>query len=95
MYAPEAFLLVYFAAVVWCAKLFNSSGPIVDLGYEVYQGYYNSSSQLNIFKGLRYAAAPTGNLRWKKPQPPLVNRTDILNATEYPSRCPQSAEGPL
>lgn len=29
----------------------NTSSLTVDLGYNVYQGYYNSTSQLNIFKG--------------------------------------------
>lgn len=94
MLAVEFFLVVYFVAVVWGAEFPNSTAPLVDLGYEVYQGYYNATSRVNIFKGVRYAAAPTGSLRWKKPQPPLVNRTEILNATEYPTRCPQSAETP-
>lgn len=29
----------------------NVSEPIVDLGYSVYQGYYNATSRTNIFKG--------------------------------------------
>ena len=29
----------------------NSSKPMVDLGYEIYQGYSNSTSGLNIFRG--------------------------------------------
>jgi hypothetical protein len=28
-----------------------TSAPIVDLGYAIYEGYYNSTSELNIFKG--------------------------------------------
>jgi hypothetical protein len=28
-----------------------SSGPAIDLGYGIYQGVYNSTSELNIFKG--------------------------------------------
>jgi hypothetical protein len=27
------------------------SSPVVDLGYEVYEGYYNVTSELDIFKG--------------------------------------------
>ena len=27
------------------------ASPVVDLGYEVYEGYYNATSELNIFKG--------------------------------------------
>lgn len=99
----------------------NATSPVVDLGYEVYEGYYNSTSQLNIFKGhvpselrlcrmilmgsrwlighvmrsIRYAAPPTGRLRWRRPQPPAENRCVILSATEYPPRCPQSPSSPL
>lgn len=29
----------------------GDAGPIVDLGYGRYQGYYNSESGLNVFKG--------------------------------------------
>jgi hypothetical protein len=36
--------------------------PTVDLGYAVYSGYYDSQSK-NYFKGMRYAAAPVGDLR--------------------------------
>lgn len=33
------------------AQAQNSSALQVDLGYEVYQGYQNSTSELNIWKG--------------------------------------------
>ncbi|KAK6595702.1 carboxylesterase family protein, partial [Botrytis cinerea] len=84
-----------------------------DLGYNVYQGYYNATSQLNIFKGhvslqsrrpqkqntykvrIRYAAPPTGALRWRKPQSPAVNRTSTIKATAYPPHCPQSPNAPM
>ncbi|CAI7576939.1 unnamed protein product [Penicillium glandicola] len=66
------------------------SSPVVDLGYATYQGYYNDSYDLNIFKGIRYAAPPVGKLRWQAPQAPLANRTSIQSATEQPPLCPQS-----
>lgn len=28
--------------------------PVVDLGYEVYEGFYNQTSDLNVFKGCVY-----------------------------------------
>jgi hypothetical protein len=33
---------------------------VVDLGYAKYQGFFNETSGLNTFFGIRYAAAPTG-----------------------------------
>jgi hypothetical protein len=32
--------------------------PPVDIGYGVYQGYYNETSQLNIYKGYVYQRMP-------------------------------------
>ncbi|ORY07129.1 Alpha/Beta hydrolase protein [Clohesyomyces aquaticus] len=60
----------------------------VDLNYAVYEGYKDGSSGLNIWKGIRYAAAPTGNLRWKAPQTPAKNTT-TQSASSFGPNCPQ------
>lgn len=62
----------------------------VDLGYERYQGVSNTSTHLNTWLGIRYAAAPTGKLRWQPPQAPVTNRSQVLAANALPLRCPQS-----
>ncbi|KAF7897736.1 uncharacterized protein EAF01_008702 [Botrytis porri] len=54
--------------------------------------HHTSTSSKGI---IRYAAPPTGALRWQKPQPPAVNRTSTIKATDYPTRCPQSLGAPL
>ncbi|KAI0109343.1 alpha/beta-hydrolase [Hypoxylon sp. NC0597] len=64
--------------------------PIVDLEYALYQGYYNATYDLNIYRGIRYAAAPIGKLRWQLPQLPSQNRSQVVSAIEYGSQCPQS-----
>ncbi|KAH8662901.1 carboxylesterase type B [Tricladium varicosporioides] len=71
----------------------NIANPLkVDLGYSIYEGISNSSTKLNIFKGIRYAQPPIGNLRWQAPQPPLVNRSSVIQAKTYGSQCPQSPD---
>ena len=52
----------------------GSLGPIVDLGYSAYQGntYSDGVSQ---WLGIRYAAPPTGDLRFAAPQNPIENST--------------------
>ena len=40
------------------------------------------------FRGLSYAAPPTGNLRWRPPQPE-ASWTGIRDATKYGPSCPQ------
>lgn len=49
-----------------------AQSPVVNLGYATYQG--SSSGGVNRFLGMRFAAAPTGDLRWKAPtRPPTVS----------------------
>ncbi|KAJ9603643.1 hypothetical protein H2200_011829 [Cladophialophora chaetospira] len=64
----------------------------VDLGYEIYQGFTNSTSGLNIWRGIRYAAPPTGSNRWQAPQPPEQNRSSAINASSFAPICPQGPD---
>ncbi|KAF2790340.1 carboxylesterase type B [Melanomma pulvis-pyrius CBS 109.77] len=73
----------------------------VDLGYAIYEGVgSNSSTGINTFKGIRFAAPPLGPLRWQAPQPPRTNRTSVISAASFGSACYQTANsgpgfGPL
>ncbi|TVY68904.1 Carboxylesterase patB [Lachnellula suecica] len=68
----------------------NATAPLqVDLGYAVYKGFNDNTTGLNLWRGIRFAAPPIGNLRWQEPQPPLVNRTSVTQATDAPNQCPQ------
>ena len=44
------------------------------------------------FKGIPFAAAPVGDLRWKEPQP-VKNWTDVRNADQFGARCMQRSGG--
>ena len=65
----------------------------VDLGYSKYKGTYNASTGINSWKGIRFTAPPTGDLRWQAPQPPLLNRSSVIDASSYGSQCPQNPFG--
>ncbi|KAJ7507239.1 putative carboxylesterase [Mycena galericulata] len=65
------------------AVMVNGAAPVVDLKYATYQGYYNGIYNLNIWKGIRYAAPPTGNLRWQAPQPPAWNNSQVILAGAF------------
>lgn len=54
--------------------------PLVNLGYATYRGF-TLANGVNQWLGIRYAAAPTGNLRFAPPQPP-PNMTAIQDGTE-------------
>lgn len=68
----------------------NRSGPIVDLGYAAYGGYHDAEFDLNVWKGIRYAAPPVAKLRWQAPQPPLCHNSRLISAIDPPPMCPQT-----
>ncbi|ETS59452.1 hypothetical protein PaG_06370 [Moesziomyces aphidis] len=65
----------------------------VDLGYSQYRGTFNATSNISSWKGIRFTAPPTDNLRWQPPQPPSLNRTAVIDASQYGSQCPQNPFG--
>ncbi|KAF7327249.1 Carboxylic ester hydrolase [Mycena kentingensis (nom. inval.)] len=79
------------AVVAILYSRFVRSGPVVDLGYAQYQGIVSSANYTHFF-GIRYAAAPLGNLRFRAPHPP-VRVTGIQNATVQPNPCFQALNG--
>ncbi|KAJ7906506.1 Alpha/Beta hydrolase protein [Mycena leptocephala] len=74
------------AGVVLCAR---AQAPIVDLGYVQYQGTV-SPANISHFLGIRYAAAPLGDFRFRAPQPP-TNETGLQDATVQPNQCFQAS----
>lgn len=62
----------------------------VDLGYQVYRGVANPDTGLNSWHGIRFAAPPTGPLRWQAPQPPATDRTAVVEATAFGPVCMQN-----
>ncbi|KAH6625571.1 carboxylesterase type B [Boeremia exigua] len=67
----------------------------VDLGYEVYRGAYDSTAQLDIWRGIRYAAPPIGDLRWRAPAAPIASENGVVDAIEFAPGCPQAAPVPF
>ena len=48
-----------------------------------------SGTTVRAYKGIPYAAPPTGDLRWKAPQPPKPWK-GVRVAKSYPAMCPQT-----
>jgi para-nitrobenzyl esterase len=57
----------------------------------VLEGVVSPDGKVRTFKGIPYAAAPVGPLRWKAPQP-AAPWTGVRKAADYPPRCMQ---GPI
>ncbi|KAH8680007.1 carboxylesterase type B [Tricladium varicosporioides] len=77
---------------VWlCLASLGWGVPLqVDLGYSIYKGVSNATTGLTTFKGIRYAAPPLGALRWQAPQSPALNRSSVIDASDFGPICPNS-----
>ena len=53
------------------------------------RGAASADGKVNIYKGIPYAAAPVGNLRWKEPQP-AARWEGVREATEVGAQCVQA-----
>jgi hypothetical protein len=77
------------AAILWCFSnnavatplwpRISDTQPIVKLGYAQYQGK-TLSSGVNQYLGMRFAAPPIGDLRFRAPTSPLPG-AGVQNAT--------------
>ncbi|KAJ7505659.1 alpha beta-hydrolase [Mycena galericulata] len=70
------------------------ASPIIDLGYAQYQGLVDTTANITTFSGIRYAAPPVGDLRFRAPQPPAAVN-GVQQATSESNYCMQSGSGVL
>jgi len=90
--------LLFLLAVLASSSLSLPTAPVgtVDLGYATYQGVpfadTISSTNNTQFLGIRYAAPPTGQLRFAAPQEPATT-TGVQVAANQPNRCYMGAMG--
>jgi para-nitrobenzyl esterase len=61
----------------------TASGPVSGIRAEL------GAAAVTVFKGIPYAAAPTGHLRWRPPQPPET-WDEVRLAHEFGPICPQT-----
>ncbi|KAJ7258057.1 alpha beta-hydrolase [Mycena haematopus] len=69
-----------------------ATAPVVDLGYARYQGVVDPKLNITAFLGIRYAASPTGPLRFQAPAPPS-QVVGIQQAFNDPPQCYQGTFG--
>ncbi|KAF7375411.1 Carboxylic ester hydrolase [Mycena sanguinolenta] len=78
--------------VVTLAQSQSIPSPIIDVGYTQYQGFVDTTSNITQFLGMRYAAPPIGDLRFRAPQPPPTE-AGVQAAVDQPNWCMQSGDG--
>ncbi|KKA29824.1 hypothetical protein TD95_000426 [Thielaviopsis punctulata] len=71
------------AAAVPLRSTRKADMPVLALPYGSFRAVYNARTDINI----PYAAPPVGDLRWRKPQPPLTQSG--IQDGRFGPRCPQ------
>ncbi|TGO08237.1 hypothetical protein BTUL_0219g00060 [Botrytis tulipae] len=64
--------------------------PFVDLGYTQHRAISNPNPDLYKFQSIRYAAPPTGDLRFRVPQPQVDNPTGEVEDGRVRKECLQA-----
>lgn len=87
-HAAQSRKLLTFAFCIMGATLAHS-GPIVHVAQGELMGI--SQDGVDQFRGIPYAQAPVGDLRWVAPKPPSA-WTGQRDASRFGAACPQAAE---
>jgi para-nitrobenzyl esterase len=74
-------------ALAWSLQASAAVGPVVGLDSGAAAG--ESAGLVSVFRGIPYAAAPVGALRWRPPQR-AVRWTGVRQATRFGPACPQA-----
>ncbi|KAF7344320.1 Carboxylic ester hydrolase [Mycena sanguinolenta] len=85
-------LRIIIATVLLAVSLAGAqTSPIVDLGYAQYQGVVNPANNITHFLGIRYAAAPLGDLRFRGAA--TAGQHDRCTAGHERAQCLQGTSG--
>jgi para-nitrobenzyl esterase len=82
-----AFASAAFVAVAAAGQTAQAADPVAQTEYGRVVG--SEQSEVRRFLGIRYAAAPVGDLRWRPPQAPEAQAGDIP-AKQFADHCPQN-----
>lgn len=98
---PSLREMLLLTALAWCGSAALASSippsasvrrlpppPVVDLGYARYQGFFNDTTELYEWRGIRFATAA----RFQAPRTPKKT-VAVQNATEYGPTCWQGTVG--
>src|SRR5215467_1686455 len=66
-----------------------SDNTLVETVYGPVRG--SGDGRVTAWKGVRYAASPTGDLRWRGPEPP-ARWTTVADASQFGPVCPQPVD---
>ncbi|KAK7914167.1 hypothetical protein PG985_011870 [Apiospora marii] len=85
--AKSSLVAVSLLASLACARPACDSKPVATVQNGSYYGVLNPTYNQDNFLGIPYAQPPTGDLRFRAPQPLNESWDGLRNATEYSPQC--------
>ena len=90
-------LIKYFISLIVCLSFscsaFAELPELIQLDSGLIQGDTSSHETINIYRGIPFASAPTGENRWRAPQA-VASWSGTRDATEFGPRCVQGGFQP-
>lgn len=77
------------AALAFTGTVAAYDNPLVHLSYGSFQGKYDSTYNLSYFRKIPFASPPTGENRFRAPQPPAQISNGPYNTDQDFDMCPQ------
>ena len=89
LFSRSAYRVAVLIALAACSAAITSASDEVTIASGKLNGAYNSDHSVLIFKGIPFAAPPTGDLRWRAPQP-AKEWSGVRAADKFGSACMQT-----
>ncbi|MDB5139258.1 MAG: carboxylesterase [Mucilaginibacter sp.] len=78
----KVFYTLFLSGIIFFNQATAQNNPTVKISNGTLQGTFDPSTGIKSFKGIPYAQAPVGELRWKEPQP-VTNWTGVRLADHF------------
>jgi carboxylesterase type B len=83
-----------FTLVLLCfLSLVSGQQLLAKLDYGTFQGSYSSTYNISYWRKIPFAAPPTGENRFRAPQPPIPITNGTYNSDQSFDYCPQRTVG--
>jgi len=86
--------LVFSIVVISCGFVHGQNNTIIKTDAGLVSGIYKKETKVYAYKGIPFAAPPTGNLRWKAPQP-VQAWAGIKQCEKFSASAPQGKPVPF
>lgn len=82
------YIFAFALSIAWASATFTA--PSIDLSYGTFSGGYSEEYNITYYRRIPFVAPPTGQNRWRAPQPPEPLTNGTYDTDQNFPLCPQS-----